>query len=193
MICRSVSFIFFSLLSINILFAQSDTLSLKADAPKHSPTAATLMSMAVPGLGQAYNKKYWKIPIVYAVIGTSLYFALDQQSKFKDFRKALGNRLDDDSSTVDLKYNGKFTNDNLRSLIDFHRKNRDILYVLTAISYALNILDAAVDAHLYHFDVSDNLSGIVKPDFQFLAQEKRIVPSLQLSLKFGKTNRINYY
>lgn len=179
-------FIAFLLLSPS-LKAQSDTLVLEAP-PAHSPAKATIMSLAVPGLGQAYNKKYWKIPLVYAAIGTSLYFALDQQSKFKDFKDALAKRVDDDPTTIDTKYQENFSDENLRSLIDFHRKNRDLLVVTTAFAYALNVLDAAVDAHLYHFDVSDDISGIFKPDFQFLPQQRQLVPSLNLSLKFGKNN-----
>ncbi|MBD99198.1 MAG: hypothetical protein CMO34_05080 [Verrucomicrobia bacterium] len=169
------------------LTAQSDTMRI-IDENSHSPAKATLLSLAVPGLGQAYNKKYWKIPLVYAAIGTSLYFALDQQSKFVDFKDALAKRLDDDPNTIDTKYMENFSDENLRSLIDFHRKNRDLLVVTTAIAYALNVLDAAVDAHLYNFDVSDDISGVFQPDVQFLPQQRQLVPSFKLSLKFGKND-----
>ena len=60
---------------------------------KHSPKKATYFSLVLPGLGQAYNKKYWKIPLVYAIIGVPLVLGLDQQSQFKEFRDALGRRL----------------------------------------------------------------------------------------------------
>lgn len=169
------------------LTAQSDTMRI-IDENSHSPAKATLLSLAVPGLGQAYNKKYWKMPLVYAAIGTSLYFALDQQSKFVDFKDALAKRLDDDPNTIDTKYMENFSDENLRSLIDFHRKNRDLLVVTTAIAYALNVLDAAVDAHLYNFDVSDDISGVFQPDVQFLPQQRQLVPSFKLSLKFGKND-----
>ena len=168
------------------LSQQSDTLMVNDTIQKHSPTKATLLSLALPGLGQAYNKKYWKIPIVYALIGTSLYFALDQQSQFNDFKDAYVKRVDDNPETIDEKFDGVYTDANLLSLIDFHRKNRDLMFALTGIAYALNVVDAAVDAHLYDFDVSDDLSGTIKPSFQYAQQQQMIVPSLTLSLKFTK-------
>lgn len=168
------------------VFAQkTDTLRLDESEVKHSPTKATIMSLALPGLGQAYNKKYWKIPLVYAAIGVPLYVALDQQSMFNEFKSAYLKRVDDDPSTVDDKYAGVYTDDNLENLIDFHRKNRDLFFVLTGLAYVLNVVDAAVDAHLYHFEVSDDLSGVFKPDFQYLAPQQTFVPSLTLSFKFG--------
>jgi len=181
------AFILLFFISNTDLRAQSDTLRI-IDENTHSPAKATLLSLAVPGLGQAYNKKYWKMPLVYAAIGTSLYFAFDQQSKFSDFKDALSKRLDDDPNTIDTKYKENFSDENLRSLIDFHRKNRDLLVVTTAIAYALNVLDAAVDAHLYNFDVSDDISGVFQPDIQFIPEQRQLVPSLKLSLKFGKND-----
>ena len=163
----------------------SDTVVLITDSiPKHSPRTATLLSLALPGLGQAYNKKYWKIPLVYAAIGVPLYFALDQQKQFNEFKQAYVNRIDDDPNTTDNKYTGVYTDQNLLSLIDNTRKNRDLLFVLTGVAYALNVLDAAVDAHLYYFEVSDDLTASLKPSIQLAPNQSLIVPSLTLSLKF---------
>mgnify|MGYP005840927693 CR=1 FL=1 len=165
----------------------SDTLAIQSDSlEKHSPKKATYLSLALPGLGQAYNKKYWKIPLVYALIGVPLVIGIDQQSKFNDFKDALGKRLDDDPNTIDDQYDGRFTDQNLRSLIDFHRRNRDIFFILTAVAYALNVVDAAVDAHFYDFNVSDDLSINFKPTIQFQPFERRLAPALSLSLKFTK-------
>lgn len=185
--------LFFFLLS----FYSMSTVAQKVDTvkiddqklKKHSPRKATFMSLAVPGLGQAYNKKYWKIPLVYAAIGAPLYFAIDQQAQFNDFKNAYAARNDDDPSTVDNKYDGVFTDQNLLSLVDFHRKNRDLLYVLTAVAYALNVVDAAVDAHLYYFDISDDLSASFKPSVQYNYSNRLAVPSLTFSLKFTKKNK----
>lgn len=189
--------ILFSLLTIGFstsLFAQqSDTVLIEETQAKHSPKKATIMSLVVPGLGQAYNKKYWKIPLVYAAIGVPLYVALDQQSMFNEFKAAYIKRVDDDPTTVDDKYTGVYTNANLENLIEFHRKNRDLFYVLTGVAYVLNVVDAAVDAHLYHFEVSDDLSADLKPDFQYLSYQQTFVPSLTLSFKFGqKKPKINF-
>jgi len=154
--------------------------------PPHSPTKATLMSMVVPGLGQAYNKKYWKIPLIYAAIGSAFYFARQQDQLFNEYKDAYLARIDEDPNTVDDKYQGVYTDDNLQSLIDYHRGNRDLLYVLTGIAYVLNVVDAAVDAHLYYFNVTDDLSATFKPDIQFSPFQMQPIPSLTFSLKIGK-------
>ncbi len=195
-----MKFVFVSLILFAVCFSSfaqridntSDTVGLVVDTfPKHSPKKATWLSLAVPGLGQAYNKKYWKIPLVFAAIGVPLYFALDQQSKFDDFKEAYVYRVDEDPNTSDDKYIGVYSDDQLLALVDIHRRNRDLLFVLTGVAYALNILDAAVDAHLYYFEVSDDLSATIKPSFQFAPNTQFLVPSLTLSLKFGKKNHRN--
>lgn len=179
----------FLLLSFGLLRAQvADTALIRDTLVEHSPGKATLLSAVVPGLGQAYNKKYWKIPLVYAAIGTSLYFALDQRKKFEDFKSAYAKRVDDDPLTVDTKYK-LYSNNDLLNAIDFHRKNRDLLFVLTGVAYALQIVDAAVDAHLYYFDVSDNLSASIRPNVQYNMPQQLMVPSLTFSLKFAKKPR----
>lgn len=165
---------------------QSDTLIIDTLKETHSPTKATLLSLAVPGLGQAYNKKYWKIPVVYAIIGAPLYFAIKQRNSYNDFKSAYVARVDEDPNTIDSKYEKTYEDSELLSLIDFHRKNRDLLFVLTGLAYAMNVLDAAVDAHLYYFEVSDDLSARLKPSFQYSTQERFLVPSVTLSLKFAK-------
>lgn len=171
---------------------QSDTVSVADTLLRHSPAKATFFSMALPGLGQAYNKKYWKVPLAWAAIATPLYFALDQRSKFEDFKSAYAKRVDDNPESVDTKYINVYSNENLLSLIDFHRKNRDLLFVLTGVGYALNILDAAVDAHLFYFDVGDDLTADIRPTFQY-AGPRLMVPSVTLSLKFTKKSRQYVY
>lgn len=182
------------LLFINTINAQeSDTLIVKKDLIVKSPTKATIMSAAVPGLGQAYNGKYWKIPIVYAAIGTPLYFALDQQEKFNEFKDAYIFRTDGDPNTSDDKYDGIYSDEDLVNLVDFHRANRDLMYVLTGIAYVLNIVDAAVDAHLYEFDISNDLSAIVKPNVQLFGPNLSPTPTVTISLNFGKNSQRNSY
>ncbi len=169
--------------------AQEADTTIVQDTLKHSPSKATIMSLVVPGLGQAYNKKYWKIPLVYAIIGTPLYFALEQRKQFNEFKQAYLARVDDDPLTLDLKYQNIYTNDNLLSLIDFHRANRDLLFVLTGVAYVINVVDAAVDAHLFYFEVNDDLAAELKPNLQYTHFQRTFVPSLTLSLKFDKNRR----
>ena len=165
---------------------RSDTLIIDT-LPQHSPTKATLLSLAVPGLGQAYNKKYWKIPVVFAMIGTPLYFALERRDLYNEYKSAYVARVDDDSTTIDTKFI-RLNDANLLRNIDNQRKNRDLLFVLTGVAYVLNVVDAAVDAHLYYFEVSDDLSARLKPSFQYSAPDQLIIPSVTLSLKFAKKN-----
>ncbi len=172
-------------LSTAIQAQVADTVYIDS-VPKHSPSKATIMSLVVPGLGQAYNKKYWKIPIVYAAIGSAFYFAREQDRLLNEYKDAYLARIDDDPNTIDEKYVGVYSDANLLVLIDDHRENRDLLYVLTGVAYILNIVDAAVDAHLYYFNVSDDLSASFRPNFQFTPYQAQPIPSFTLSLKIGK-------
>lgn len=147
-----------------------DTLStLKIDTihKKHSPQKASLMSAFLPGLGQVYNKKYWKVPIIYVGLGTLGYFIAYNSQQYQFYRKAYIAKIDNDSTTVD---NFPFASeDGLRQLLNQYRRTRDILIAGAVLVYALNIVDASVDAHLFEFDVSDNLSlhiePLIVPDF----------------------------
>ncbi len=129
--------------------------SLKpVDIDPLTPAKAAFYSAVLPGLGQAYNKKYWKIPIVYGAIGTSLYFYLDSNKKYHQFRDAYKRRLegysDDDFSYLD--------NNRLIAGQKFYQRNRDLSSLFVIGFYVLNIIDANVDAALIQFNVNENLS-----------------------------------
>ena len=119
-----------------------------------TPAKAAFYSAILPGLGQAYNKKYWKIPIVYGAIGTSLYFYLDNNKKYQEYRDAYKRRLegysDDDYTYLD--------NSRLIAGQKFYQRNRDLSALFVVAFYALNIIDANVDAALLQFNVDENLS-----------------------------------
>ncbi len=133
-------------------FAQIDS-----TLAEHSPRKATIYSTVLPGLGQAYNKKYWKIPIVYAGLGALGYSFVFNNDKYKTFRSAYIARLDGDPLTGD-NYENIYTAENLKVLRDYYRRNRDLSVVGFAAVYVLNIIDAHVDAHLFYFDLSDDIS-----------------------------------
>ena len=122
----------------------------------HSASKAVLYSAILPGAGQAYNKKYWKIPIIYAGIGALIYAIDFNQKNYSTFKSAYIARTDNDSSTTD-NY-PRYTSGNLRTLFEFYRRDRDLCYILVSSLYILNILDAYVDAELFYFDVSDKLT-----------------------------------
>lgn len=120
-----------------------------------SPSRAAFYSAVLPGLGQAYNKKYWKIPIVYAALGTGIYFYIDNNNKYNRYRRAYKQRL------AGIKDEFSLVVTDANALIDaqeFYQRNRDLSLLLTVIAYVLNIVDANVDAHLLQFNVSDDLS-----------------------------------
>ncbi|MBW6482408.1 MAG: hypothetical protein K0B10_05050 [Vicingaceae bacterium] len=160
---------------------QTDTIIVLKEKP-HSPGKAALMSAVLPGLGQAYNKKYWKIPIIYGAIGTSIFFAVSNNSDYNKFRDALKARVDDDPNTVD-KYEGIMSVQNLESNVNYYQRNRDLSVILAGVFYALNIIDATVDAHLFTFPKNDNLSLNLKPSFQ-LTQQNQVMNGFSLTLSF---------
>jgi hypothetical protein len=145
----------------------------------HSPKKASIYSAVLPGLGQAYNKKYWKIPVIYAGFAGLGYFVISNNDKYKTYKEAYLHRVDDDPSTTD-DYTDVYTDQDLATLKDFYRRNRDLAIIGMGVWYVLNILDASVDAHMYSFDVSDNLSMHVAPGFQYTGNNVNAGVSLSL-------------
>lgn len=131
----------------------ADTLIKKPMDPL-APARAAFLSAIVPGLGQAYNKKYWKIPIVYGALGTGLYIYNNNNSEYKRYRNAYKQRL----KGLDDEFQGQFSDATLINAQRTFQRNRDLSLLITVGLYALNILDANVDAHLKQFNVSDDLS-----------------------------------
>lgn len=137
----------------------TDTLNMNAEKKvidPLSPSKAAFYSAILPGLGQAYNKKYWKIPLVYAALGTGIYFYVDNNKKYNRYRRAYKRRLA--GFTDDEFQNIVADNDALIDAQEFYQRNRDLSLLLTVVAYVLNIVDANVDAHLLQFNVSDDLS-----------------------------------
>lgn len=123
---------------------------------------ATLMSALLPGLGQAYNKKYWKIPIIYAGLGGFGYMFAINNSEYTYYRDNLRAIYDDDPNTLN---NTNYQDWQLQSLRDQYKKNRDLALIGFFAVYLLNIVDANVDGHLTTFDVSDKLGFHLDPLF----------------------------
>ncbi len=134
-------------------------------APGHSPHKATLYSLILPGLGQAYNKKYWKIPIIYAGLGGLGYLIVTNRNEYIKYRDALAYNPDDPNS-VKNEYVDLYSESQLKSGKDLYRRNLDLSFILTGIWWVINMVDAAVDAHLFEFDVSDDLSFRLEPQIQ---------------------------
>lgn len=144
----------------------NDTLVQKTPYNPLAPSKAAFYSAVVPGLGQAYNKKYWKIPIVYAGIATGIYFHVKNDQDYDRFRDAYKRRL---AGFTDDEFFGDGATPIISDdrLIDAQRsaqKNKDISIIVALAFYLVNIIDANVDAHLKQYDVSDDLS--LSPKFE---------------------------
>lgn len=133
----------------------------------HNPSKATLMSTILPGLGQAYNQKYWKIPIVYTALGISSFLYIKYNNQFRKFRQAYTDYYDTDASTnsyLDFDIPKGVTIARYITVYkDNYRKWRDWAGIAVLVSYALNIIDATVDAHFFDFNIDDNLSMQMQP------------------------------
>ena len=148
------------------------------------PAKAAFFSAVLPGLGQAYNKKYWKIPIVYAAIGGGLYFYFDNNNVYKRYRNAYKRRL---AGFTDDEFYGPgetpFLSD--EALIRAQRtlkRNKELSMLVTVGLYVLNIIEANVDAHLIQYNLDENLA--LKPFIDFNNPNYNAQMGLSLNLKF---------
>jgi hypothetical protein len=172
---------FFTIISLAFFGQYSTDLKIndgETEEILHSPKKATIMSAALPGLGQVYNKKYWKVPIVYAGLGTCAYLIDFNNREFQTYKNALIAELDSDTLTVN---NTGFSANQLDELQDTYRRWRDLSWICFGAVYLLNIIDANVDAHLFHFDVGDELGMSVLPYF---SPSTRINTGVSLYLNF---------
>jgi Family of unknown function (DUF5683) len=141
------------------------------DKRGHTPRGATLRSLILPGWGQVYNGKIWKVPIVYAGIGIPVYLFFDNRKWYNRTRYALRVVANKDTtpdalSKVHPKLKILVDQQAQGSLINYRnsfRKDMDYSLLITLLFWGLNIVDATVDAHLRDFDVSDDLSLKIKP------------------------------
>ncbi len=171
MLQKSIYSIFFFLF-IQCAFAQNDTdliinkdsipakgIILNQGIDPLSPARAAFYSAVLPGLGQIYNKKWWKVPIVWTAIGTGIYFYVDNDKEFNRYRDAYKLDLADREHEFDgLDGRPALTQDALIRAQDVFKKNRDLSLFITLGLYALNILEANVDAHLPDRALDTNLT-----------------------------------
>ncbi|MEZ5196649.1 MAG: DUF5683 domain-containing protein [Bacteroidales bacterium] len=155
---------------------------------QHSAHKASIYSMVLPGLGQAYNRKYWKIPIVYAGFGVVYYFVSFNNSEYQEWREAYNHALQnaDGSEPPINEYEEKYGYDTdiLKDQKDYYRRNRDLSYILGGVWYLLNIVDAAVDAHLFSWEVDEDLSLRVEPAFYQPLYGQKVNGGVKLTMHF---------
>lgn len=180
-----------SLFLINIVSAQKDTSKIQVPPtlpdlkqPKaHSPRKAALLSAVIPGAGQIYNKKYWKLPIIYggaAGIGYAFSF---NQAKYIEYRNAYKARLINGSGIVD-NY-PRYSDSDLNTLQKYYHRYRDLSVIGGTLLYFLNIIDASVDAHLFGFSVEDkDFAFQIQPTIINTAQLNHYTTGISFSIKF---------
>jgi hypothetical protein len=151
---------------------------------EHSPTKATIMSALLPGLGQIYNKKYWKVPVIYAGIGVMTYFIVFNADEYLNYKCAYieKNNGDTEGNYKDLV--NRYTLEELMSAREYYRRNLEISCLISALWYVLNIVDAAVDAHLYTYNITDKLSFKLEPVVEPVGFTSRSSTGLKISFHF---------
>ncbi len=163
---------------VDISSDSTAVIALSPDLDPLRPSKAAFYSAVVPGLGQVYNKRYWKVPLVYAAIGTSLYFYSDNNTKYKQYRDAYKRRLagyqDDEFQYLD--------DARLISAQRLFKKNREYSMLFTIGFYLLNIVDANIDAHLKQFNVSEDLT--LQPDIYQTDPQSKPHVGLTLNYRF---------
>ena len=163
----------------------------------YNPKKAAIRSAILPGWGQIYNKKYWKLPIVYGALGTSAYVFFFNLQTYKDTRdayKAKYNIRQPGATAADTvafnnipDYLKPYSEGTLQTNRDSYRRDIDYSVLFFAILWGLNVVDAAVDAHLKSFDVSPDLSLRFKPGYSEMAGTSGFSLVLAVSKKKNTT------
>jgi hypothetical protein len=146
-----------------------DTTRIIHPKSEHSPHKATMYSAILPGLGQVYNRKYWKVPLVVGGFATLGYFINFNNEVYQTYKRAYSDIIDNNDFTNSYLYldvnpsllrreNQTDFTESLRRAKDNWRRNRDLCIIGTVVFYAANVIDASVDAHFFNFDISDDLT-----------------------------------
>jgi Family of unknown function (DUF5683) len=163
---------------------KAKVITIESYAKRFNPRKALLFAAVLPGAGQVYNKKYWKVPLVYGLIGGGIYAMNFYQTAHKKFRNQLFALLNDTNPVEDparkgytlmgnLLVNGqvaspenKLNVDQLRNVVNRYRRDRDFSVALMGMIYFAQLIDAHVDAHLKEFDLNPQLKVAVEPTIQ---------------------------
>jgi len=181
--------IVFAFLSTLFVYSQTDTTNIEVNDTLHSPKKAALMSTILPGTGQVYNhihsekgkhKVFWKVPLIYAGLGATLFFAAENHVIQRNLKKEYLLRVNNNTgSTTYFPEFSIYDNQGILTLQQQHSRNRDLMLFAFIAVYGLNVLDAFVEAHFVEFDVSEDLTLSIRPNMQNIN-----TPGIQLALKF---------
>lgn len=148
-----------------IYIEPQDTVLIKSYADRYNPRKALLYAAVVPGLGQVYNKKYWKLPLVYGGFYWIWSYVDHNNNLYKRYKEHLYYNLEHNLTGTAVNPATNITTDNLRRIVDRARRERDFYVILMGGMYLLQMIDAHVDAHLKEFDLNPNLHAKIKPTF----------------------------
>ncbi|MCK9401266.1 MAG: DUF5683 domain-containing protein [Bacteroidales bacterium] len=166
-------------------FTQEMPLKVAKEPAKHSISRAAIFSAVLPGLGQAYNKKYWKIPVIYVGFGAIGYFIITNNNEFLLFKEAYIYVANGETYPTGNPYVTKYKSPQLLEAMDYYRRNRDLSIIIGALWYTLNILEAYVDAHFFSYDISEDISMHVGPAAVSIPTiPVQPAPGIKVSFKF---------
>lgn len=133
----------------------------------HNPKTATWIAL-IPGAGQAYNRKYWKMPVVYAGFAATGYFAISNGNDYHLYRDAFDYKtgINPDVSEKAKHEAERYSGENLVTLRDYYRRNMELSWIIMGIWYALQIIDASVDANFMYYEIDDDLTIKVAPKWE---------------------------
>ena len=144
------------------------------------------MSAALPGLGQYYNGKYWKIPIIYAGFSSLVYYVIQNRYEYNRFKDAYAIKIElPEGQISDNLLVETYSESDLLSQRDYYQSNLEMSYILTGIFYIVQIVDATVDAHLYDYDIDDDLSIHIVPQMLPTEEGLRFMPGLGITYKLS--------
>ncbi len=146
---------------------------------------ATLLSAIIPGAGQIYNRKYWKAPLIYGGAAAFIYFVNLNNTYYQKYRDLYEQKVDGTADPIWDQVN----KESIRREREYWRRNRDLNYIGLGVLYFLQVIDANVDAHLYEYDISDDLTFRYEP---ILHQPVRNPVSLKTSNTLGLKLSLNF-
>jgi hypothetical protein len=139
-----------------LIVEKKDTVDIKSYATRYDPRKALLYAAVLPGLGQIYNKKYWKLPLVYGGMGFIGYYIDVYEKGYSKYKLEL-------YGLIDKTGQSQYSEPQLRTIVNRYRRERDLMIILMGGVYLLQIIDAHVDAHLKEFDLNPNLQVHLEP------------------------------
>ena len=153
----------------SLIVESQDTVLLKSYASRYNPRRALLLAAVMPGLGQVYNKKYWKLPLVYGGMFATGYAINYYNELYREYKfvlyTALENGLQENQIDADLNLDlgMKTTVRGYRNAVDKAQRERDFMLIIMGLVYVLQIVDAHVDSHLKEFDLNPKLQVRLEP------------------------------